>query len=194
VPEWVYEHQWSKDGPKVLLVGRSSLPGVPDPHPLEIDLSTLKVITSKATVFRYATPAGLYSHDGYLVQTLNHDPVLVAPPGRVFEDGKNFRYLGKIEASGVETPAVLFWKGRLYVPGWPWFRIKPGTWETERLESERLGLGFTRKWGVSAHYGMVVWGTWDKPWYRVIVADADVAGSSSQEGPMKPPAPAASNR
>ena len=179
VPEWVHEHQWSKDGPKVLLVGRSSLPGVADPHPLEIDLSTLKVITSKATVFRYTGSAGMYSHDGYLVQTLNHYPVLVAPPGRVFENGENFRYLGKIEGSGGSPHAVLFWKGRLYVPGWPWFRIKPGTWETERLACERLGLGHIWKQAVSAHYGMVVWGTSDNPWYRVIVADADVAGSGS---------------
>lgn len=186
--EWLHEHQWTKDGSKVLLVGRS--PG----RPLEIDLSTLKVTVSKATVFSYAGYWGMYSHEDYLVQTLNHHPVLVAPPGKTFADGKDYRYLGKIEASGAPSP-VLYWHDRLYVPGYPWFRIKPGTWETERLDCQRLPINSTvARWEVSSHYGIAAWGVSNDPWYRAVVADVDVADNDPNGTGVKQPASAASKR
>ena len=192
-PYWTHEHQWTRDGHKVLLVGRSL------GAPLEIDLSTLTVSVSKATVFSY-NGWHMISHDGYLVETMNHNPVLVAPPGKQFEDGKNYRYLGKIFAAGAPSP-VLPYRGRLYVPGYPWFRIEPGTWKVDALECQRLPINSTcAHWGVSAHYGFVAWGVSDNPWYQGVIVDEESsegkAGKTDQadRAAVKQPAAAASNQ
>jgi len=185
---WLHAHQWAQDGPKVLLIGRRA------GAPLEIDLSTLNVTLSKATVFRSAGYWGMYSHDGYLVEVLNHSPVLVAPPGETFADGKNYRHLGTIYGSVWNSP-VLYWRDRLYVPGYPWFRIKLGTWDTERLDCQSLRINsIVAKWGVSAHYGIVAWGVSDNPWYRAVIADVDPAEDDPNTAAVKQPAAAASNQ
>ncbi len=186
---WLHAHQWAQNGPKMLLVGRRCAGA-----PLEIDLSTLNVTLSKATVFPSAGYWGMYSHDGYIVQVRNHYPVLVAPPGKTFSDDKDYRHLGRIYGSAWASP-VLYWRDRLYVPGYPWFRIKPGTWDTERLDCQSLRINsVVAKWGVSAHYGIVAWGVSDNPWYRAVIADVDAADYDPDSAAVKHPASAASNR
>ncbi len=181
----IHEHQWTKDGPKVLLVGC----GLMTPA-LEIDLNSLKVTVSKAREFSWT----MYSHEGYIVQVHEYRPILIAPPDKPFKDGKDFHYLNKpvkTEKMGLSLLSLLCWQNRLYVPGRPWFRITPGTWETEILDCPRMpGYSFT----VSAHYGIVGWSGSKSALFRVIFADEEGAGNGSKDNSVKQPVPAASNK
>jgi hypothetical protein len=105
-----------------------------------------------------------------------------------------------IFAAGAPSP-VLPYRGRLYVPGYPWFRIEPGTWKVDALECQRLPINSTcAHWGVSAHYGFVAWGVSDNPWYQGDIVDEESsegkAGKTDQadRAAVKQPAPAASNQ
>ena len=85
--------------------------------------------------------------------------------------------------------------------GQPWCRIDPTTMAVEYLAAPRPPLGYqsASNCGISAHYGLVVWGRRIEGFYRVVVnEEAVMQEPSAATGPdkdsVKPPASAASNR
>jgi len=200
-PIWVHEHQWGRDKPRLLLVGRGSIRGVMRPAPIEIDLETLDVSVSSLGDLCHAESDALYSHGGYLLYTRNAGgrTVLAIPPSRATEGGVP----DSLGNTNTMRPYFLPWNGRLYFPGSPWLRIDPLTWRSETLTAERAPGDIYRvaRWGVSIHHGIIFW-RHRGGFYRVVIKEAPHADSvPSRQGTegepdnsVKPPASAASNR
>jgi len=166
-------------------------------QPLVIDPDTLEVSVSEAVlseVTRY------YFADNGKVLGLNVNDIWMYPS------------LSEVRRRDYEYPLVhnpylntnsnlTFWKGRVYVMGQPWCRIDPTTMEVEYLSAPRapIGLYEATHYGISAHYGLVVWGGRLNKFLRVLVNEEAVTKEpSAATGPdkdsAKPPASAASNR
>jgi len=172
-----FEHQWYWQEPKVLIVGRGSVWGVSHPNPLEINLETFQV---RVLPKRFSGGSdGIFSWSGFVLHRFNSDLVLTTPPR---DEGITMR-LAEANAGLLYKPYMLYWKGRVYLPGEPWFRVELGTWRVERLHEERspCRLG-CRIFGLSAHYGIVRWGhSMGAGYWQAIIPDAETNPGTARD-------------
>jgi hypothetical protein len=178
VPRWAHEYQHDRgDGSRVLLVGRRMfVPGL-SLRPLEIDLESLKVAVSE---FRLGPADHLYSHsyfsmNGELFEAWDTCVTRRAPPGKVFDSGKNSTsFCAPRNPEGVRFGGLLKtlvpYRGFIYVPASTiWFRFDPETLKAEQLVPQRLPnpySGIDRVF-ISAHYGLL--GYTKKEFFQVVV-------------------------
>ena len=182
-PAWLHELDPAEPGKRVLLVGRRAA-GIGAPaRPLEIDLGSLAVSVSDWHL-KWADQAhsGLYfSRRGKLLEVLNNGIALRVKRGQEFEDGHTRKFLAKPEASGFIRQRFLPWKGRVYLPGWPWFRMDPETFAVQKLRGAKPPAHYYgMRYGISAHCGMIAWHASDKAFWRIVVEDAQ-AGEADQQ-------------
>ncbi|MBC8870639.1 MAG: hypothetical protein H8E44_14545 [Planctomycetes bacterium] len=181
-PHWVHAHRASgpSAGP-LLLVGRYSPTHAGRRRPLLINLRTLevKVFGSDLAMADHRYSDSYFSSEGLLLETGDNGVTLRPEPGTALPDGKQSRQLCLDRADrnivghqGGFAKKLLPYEGWLYAPGGTWWRIHPQTFEAERLVPWRLPLHLEglRKFGVSAHYGLIAWGS---EFYRVRVVDAE---------------------
>ena len=170
-PTWVHGHRWGKDQPRLLWVGRGSLPDLEHPSALEINLETLEVSVSNMLE---RTPSTAICNSGrFLVHTINGGLVVASPPGEplVIPD---YSRVKELSTFGTQRTYILPYNGRLYVTGSPWCCVDPATWQVEPLRAERVPTGGAEmpRWGVSMHHGILFWGH-RSGFYRVLIKAAD---------------------
>ena len=170
-PTWVHGHRWGKDEPRLLWVGRGSMPGLEHPSALEINLQTLDVRVSH--FLERVLGTAICSHGRYLVHTINGPLVVLGPPGEM-PVVPDYSRVKELSAFAGQWTHILPYHGRLYVTGAPWCRVDPATWQVEPLRAGRLpGDGYgTARWGVSMHYGILFWSR-NTGFYRVLIEAAE---------------------
>jgi len=165
-------------------------------QPLVIDPDTLEVSVSEAML---SAVARYYFADNGKVLELSSQGIWAYPALSATRHISNENPLAYVPSFNPYSN-LIFWKGRVYAMGQPWCRIDPTTMAVEYLAAPRLLLGGrSAKCGISAHYGLVVWGLRIEGFYRVVVnEEAATQEPSAATGPdkdsVKPPASAASNR
>ena len=174
-PELVFEPHWlhalhtvKGREPHLLLVGRYGTTLDSRRQPLQIDLTSLNVSTTKVGPypdgFAYANMLrshAYFSRRGVLLQAGDFGVSQRSAPGATWDNGKTWRLLLKLEiGQGYFREHLLFRDGYVYAPGSAWFKIDPATWKVEELTAGRLpGEYEFNRYAVSAHYGFVGWGS-----------------------------------
>ena len=151
-------------------------------HPLQIDLKTLavSVFSCEFKTDQHGEERIYFSHDGVLFVGWQPNLWLMPPPPEKWPDGK---FLREVPLANPAPPGSAYGRlrpwvkgmdatsyfdqpffldpgdGYVYFIGQFWHRIKLATLTAERLTSTWMPDRYDecRNFGVSAHYGMVMW-------------------------------------
>jgi len=199
-PVWKHLYRGAGEQPDpILLVGRGSTNGAPGLSPLQINLHTGKVAVFDRIL--HGNPSGLddtsiSSYRGELMTPIVSVKAYASPgtlypngyPGRVIMLINPFNLDGKQVPTQPRVGAVLppaagrkqimdGGDGWVYVPAeLCWYRIDPETMTGQRLTSlHPEALEDLRLMGVSVHYGLMGYSSWENPQiYRITIDETAI--------------------
>lgn len=172
-PAWLHLYTPARGQLRSLLVGRYAPALEARTRPLQINLDTLQVSLFPLELGHadHRLSDSYFSRDGELLECSEFSVIHTPRPGTTLPDGMRYHDLCSTRpARGGLAKQLLLHDGSIYVPGERWCRIDPGTWREEALSGSLPGRYVGRCFGVSAHYGLIMW-TWHNEFYRVTVQE-----------------------
>jgi len=196
VPTWLHAYENPDGSTERVMVGRDLRTKFFRRHnPLVIDPGSLSVsVMGWKSYFFGQNKGSFFSRKGEFFESTGNGVVHWAPEGKTWGNGKNWEilctekpvshleeeYKESILGTNLTNPRRLLHVGDwLYVPGETWWRVNPATlkqeklgpWQWQKEDEENLYSHVppqlqTKYAGVSAHYGLVAWGS-HTGFYRV---------------------------